>query len=114
MQIAIALATTFRELHKNRLIHKDIKPSNIIIYPATGIVKLTDFSIATRLSRETRLISNSQELEGTLAYMSPEPTGRMNPSIDYPTDFYSLGITLYENFTLGQRDKSGQFLIPPL
>jgi len=94
--IAIQLADTLGKLHDNQIIHKDIKPTNIIITPATLDVKITDFSIATRLSRETPTLSHSTLLEGTLAYISPEQTGRMNRSIDYRTDFYSLGITFYE------------------
>jgi predicted ATPase/signal transduction histidine kinase/tRNA A-37 threonylcarbamoyl transferase component Bud32 len=96
LEIAIQLADTLGKLHDNQIIHKDIKPTNIIITPATLEVKITDFSIATRLSRETPTLSHSTLLEGTLAYISPEQTGRMNRSIDYRTDFYSLGITFYE------------------
>jgi predicted ATPase/signal transduction histidine kinase len=96
LEIAIQLADTLGKLHDNQIIHKDIKPTNIIITPATLDVKITDFSIATRLSRETSTLSHPTLLEGTLAYISPEQTGRMNRSIDYRTDFYSLGITFYE------------------
>ena len=96
LEIAIQLADTLGKLHDNQIIHKDIKPTNIIITPATLDVKITDFSIATRLSRETSALSHPTLLEGTLAYISPEQTGRMNRSIDYRTDFYSLGITFYE------------------
>ncbi|MEG4054906.1 MULTISPECIES: AAA family ATPase [unclassified Microcoleus] len=96
LEIAIQLADTLGKLHDNKIIHKDIKPTNIIITPATLEVKITDFSIATRLSRETQILSHPTLLEGTLAYISPEQTGRMNRSLDYRTDFYSLGITFYE------------------
>lgn len=96
LKIAIKLATTLGQLHQQNIIHKDIKPHNILINPQTLEVKLIDFSIATRLSRETAATSNPNLLEGTLAYMSPEQTGRMNRSIDYRTDFYSLGVTFYE------------------
>src|SRR4028118_478730 len=99
LEIAIQLADTLGKLHDNQIIHKDIKPTNIIINPATLDVKITDFSIATRLSRETSTLSHPTLLEGTLAYISPEQTGRMNRSIDYRTDFYSLGITFYEMLT---------------
>src|SRR4028118_2112219 len=97
--IAIQLASTLAELHQNQIIHKDIKPHNILINPKTGQVKITDFSISSRLTKENQTVSNPRELEGTLAYMSPEQTGRMNRSIDYRTDFYSLGITFYEMLT---------------
>ncbi|MEG4487899.1 AAA family ATPase [Microcoleus sp. D2_18a_B4] len=96
---AIALSETLIYLHQVPIIHKDIKPSNIIINPATGKVKLTDFSISSRLELKNQSISNPNLLEGTLAYMSPEQTGRMNRAIDYRTDFYSLGVTFYELLT---------------
>ncbi|MEG4576371.1 ATP-binding sensor histidine kinase [Microcoleus sp. N3A4] len=99
LSIALQLATGITELHQHRIIHKDIKPSNIIINATTKQLKLIDFSISTRLGRETPTINNPSELEGTLAYMSPEQTGRMNRTLDYRTDFYSLGITCYEMLT---------------
>jgi predicted ATPase/signal transduction histidine kinase len=83
-------------LHIHNIIHKDLKPANIIINPETGLVKLTDFSIASRLSKETPQLTNPNQLEGTLGYISPEQTGRMNRVLDYRTDFYSLGVTFYE------------------
>ena len=99
LQIAITLAETLSYLHKVPIIHKDIKPSNILLNRSTGKVKLSDFGIASRLSRENQTMSNPNLLEGTLAYMSPEQTGRMNRSIDYRTDFYALGVTFYEMLT---------------
>ena len=99
LRIAIVLAETLGELHKSQVIHKDIKPSNILINLETGEVKLTDFSIASRLSVENPRISNPNFIEGTLAYMSPEQTGRMNRLVDCRSDFYSLGVTLYEMLT---------------
>lgn len=99
LNIAIQLASTLGELHKNNIIHKDIKPSNIIINSKTLEIKLTDFRIASRLVKQIPKISNPKLLEGTLAYMSPEQTGRMNRSLDYRTDFYSLGVTFYEIIT---------------
>ncbi|BAZ15480.1 multi-sensor signal transduction multi-kinase [Calothrix sp. NIES-4071] len=96
--IAIQLAKCLISLYTHQIIHKDIKPSNIIINPESGIVKLTDFSIASRISQEAQLISASK-LEGTLAYISPEQTGRMNRTVDYRSDFYSLGATFYEMLT---------------
>jgi len=99
LSIAIQLAEILSQLHKQHVIHKDIKPHNIIVNEKTGKVNLIDFSIASRLSKETPSITNPDLLEGTLAYMSPEQTGRMNRAIDYRTDLYSLGATLYEVFT---------------
>ncbi len=97
--IAIALCDTLDLLYRDRIIHKDIKPSNILINPETKQVKLIDFSIASLLPRETQTLVNPNVLEGTLAYISPEQTGRMNRGIDYRTDFYSLGVTFYELLT---------------
>ena len=96
LKIAIQLANALVSLHSHHIIHKDIKPANIIINPETGLVKLTDFSIASRLSKETPQLNSPNQLEGTLPYMSPEQTGRMNRVLDYRTDFYSLGVTFYE------------------
>ncbi len=97
--IAITLANALEILYRDRIIHKDIKPSNILINPNTQKVKLIDFSIASLLPRETQTLTNPNVLEGTLAYISPEQTGRMNRGIDYRTDFYSLGVTFYELLT---------------
>ncbi len=99
LSYAIQLTETLGHLHTAHIIHKDLKPKNIIVNVATGIVKITDFGIATQLTRETQQVSNPELLEGTLAYMSPEQTGRMNRSIDYRADFYSLGVTFYEMLT---------------
>jgi PAS domain S-box-containing protein len=99
LNIAIQIAQTLEGLHHNRIIHKDIKPQNILINPETKQVKLIDFSISSLLPRENQESINPNVLEGTLAYMSPEQTGRMNRGIDYRTDFYSLGVTFYELLT---------------
>ncbi|MEH1938859.1 MAG: AAA family ATPase [Nostoc sp.] len=96
LEIAIALCNTLDILYNGRIIHKDIKPSNILINPETKQVKLIDFSIASLLPRETQTLMNPNVLEGTLNYISPEQTGRMNRGIDYRSDFYSLGVTFYE------------------
>jgi PAS domain S-box-containing protein len=97
--IAIQLAEVLAQLHQDHIIHKNIQPQNIIICPNTLEAKITDFSSATRLSREIQRISSPHLLKGNLAYMSPEQTGRMNRVIDYRTDFYSLGVTFYEILT---------------
>lgn len=98
LEIAIAITQALIYIHSNNIIHKDIKPANIIINPTTGEVRVTDFSIASRLSKEF-ITNNPNQIEGTLAYMSPEQTGRMNRTLDYRSDFYSLGVTLYEMLT---------------
>jgi len=99
LPIAIQVVQSIEGLYHNRIIHKDIKPQNIIINPETQEVKLIDFSISSLLPRENQEIQNPNVLEGTLAYMSPEQTGRMNRGLDYRTDFYSLGVTFYELLT---------------
>jgi predicted ATPase/signal transduction histidine kinase len=99
LQIAIDLCNILNILYHERIIHKDIKPSNILINPQTKEIKLIDFSISSLLPRETQTLINPNVLEGTLAYISPEQTGRMNRGIDYRTDFYSLGVTFYELLT---------------
>ncbi|MEH2135874.1 trifunctional serine/threonine-protein kinase/ATP-binding protein/sensor histidine kinase [Nostoc sp.] len=99
LEIAIALCNALDILYREQVIHKDIKPANILINPESKQVKLIDFSIASLLPRETQTLVNPNVLEGTLAYISPEQTGRMNRGIDYRTDFYSLGITFYELLT---------------
>lgn len=99
LTIAIQMAEILDGLAQHNVIHKDIKPANILIVPTTQQIKLIDFSIASLLPRETQTIQSPNLLEGTLAYLSPEQTGRMNRGIDYRTDFYSLGVTLYELLT---------------
>jgi PAS domain S-box-containing protein len=96
LTLAIQLTSILGEIHQHNIIHKDINPSNIVLNPDTGQVKIADFGLATVLSRENPTWSNPNVLEGTLAYMSPEQTGRMNRAIDYRTDFYSLGATFYQ------------------
>ncbi len=99
LPLAISLARIVESVHKKHYIHKDINPTNIIWAPATGQVELIDFGISTELSRETQAVQNPRVIEGTLPYMSPEQTGRMNRAIDYRTDLYSLGVTLYQMLT---------------
>ncbi|MEM7714635.1 MAG: AAA family ATPase [Cyanobacteria bacterium P01_A01_bin.68] len=99
LAIALRITDILHNLHQNRVIHKDIKPANILINPQTCEIRLIDFSIASLLPKETQSIKNPNSLEGTLAYISPEQTGRMNRGIDYRSDFYSLGVTLFELIT---------------
>ncbi len=99
LSLAVKVTGILDMIHRQGVIHKDINPSNIVWNPVTGQVKIIDFGIATVLSRENPAVLNPSILEGTLAYMSPEQTGRMNRSVDYRTDMYSLGVTLYEMVT---------------
>ncbi|BAY29088.1 serine/threonine kinase [Nostoc carneum NIES-2107] len=99
LTIAISLAQTLVKLHSCAIIHKDIKPDNIIINLETNQVKLTGFNSAINLPKEQQIVNSPNLIEGTLTYISPEQTGRMNRSLDYRTDFYSLGITFYEMLT---------------
>lgn len=99
LEIALQLADILHHLSQSRIIHKDIKPANILIHPQSQQVWLIDFSIASLLPKERQVLQSPGNLEGTLAYLAPEQTGRMNRGIDYRTDFYGLGITLYELLT---------------
>ncbi|OUC15928.1 MAG: hypothetical protein B0A82_04000 [Alkalinema sp. CACIAM 70d] len=97
--IARQLVEILELLGQHHLIHKDIKPSNFLINPDTQLVKLTDFSLASWLPKASPTLLPLQRLEGTLAYLSPEQTGRMNRGIDYRSDFYAMGITWFELLT---------------
>ncbi|BAZ50722.1 two-component hybrid sensor and regulator [Nostoc sp. NIES-4103] len=99
LSIALQLTEILENLYLYKIIHKDIKPANILIHPDTKQIKLIDFSIASLLPRETQSIQNPGVLEGTLAYLAPEQTGRMNRGIDYRADFYALGATFFELLT---------------
>jgi predicted ATPase/serine phosphatase RsbU (regulator of sigma subunit) len=99
LDIALAITDILAQVQQKHIIHKDINPANILYNPDTGQVKLIDFGIATVLSYEITSLNSPNSLEGTLAYISPEQTGRMNRNVDYRTDFYSLGVTLYELLT---------------
>ncbi len=99
LSLAIKVVDILGQVHERHIIHKDINPSNIVWNQTTDRIKLIDFGISTKLSREVTTFRNPNLLEGTLAYISPEQTGRMNRAIDYRTDFYSLGITFYKLLT---------------
>ncbi|HEY9847187.1 MAG TPA: AAA family ATPase, partial [Candidatus Caenarcaniphilales bacterium] len=99
LQLAIQITSIVAALHQNNILHKDIKPDHFLANAATRQVRIIDLSTASRLPREEQTTNHHNLLVGTLAYMSPEQTGRMNRSIDYRTDFYSLGITFYEMLT---------------
>jgi PAS domain S-box-containing protein len=99
LRLAIELTSILGEIHAAHVIHKDINPGNIVLNLETGVVKIIDFGIATQFSRTNPTFKNLHILEGTVAYLSPEQTGRMNRSLDYRTDFYSLGVTFYQLLT---------------
>ncbi|MCU1336084.1 MAG: multi-sensor signal transduction multi-kinase [Bryobacterales bacterium] len=98
LRIAIGLATALGQMHRHGLIHKDIKPANVLVDDA-GNVWLTGFGISSRLPRERQAPAPPEIIAGTLAYMAPEQTGRMNRSIDARSDLYSLGVSLYQMLT---------------
>src|SRR5262249_13683475 len=99
LRLAIGLAVALGQLHGQGLIHKDLKPAHVFVNGATGQVWLLGFGIAARLPRERQAPEPPEVIAGTLAYMAPEQTGRMNRSIDARSDLYALGVTLYELLT---------------
>ena len=99
LRLAIALSAALGRLHERGLNHKDLKPANVLVNPATDQVWLTGFGIASRLPREQQSPEPPDFIPGTPAYMAPEQTGRMNRSVDHRSDLYSLGVTLYEMVT---------------
>jgi predicted ATPase/serine phosphatase RsbU (regulator of sigma subunit) len=99
LSLAIQIAEALGNIHAANIIHKDINPANIVWHQTTNQLKIIDFGIASRLPRENPVLKNPEQLEGTLAYISPEQTGRMNRALDYRTDLYSLGVTFYELLT---------------
>jgi predicted ATPase/tRNA A-37 threonylcarbamoyl transferase component Bud32 len=96
LTVALALAEALEGMHHRGIIHKDIKPQNILVSTATRQARLTGFGIASVLRRQRGPTEDPAQIEGTLAYMSPEQTGRINRTIDSRSDLYSLGVTLYE------------------
>jgi serine/threonine protein kinase len=99
LRIAIPLAGALGRVHQRGLIHKDIKPANILVNEASGGVWLMGFGIASRLPREHQAPAPPEVISGTLAYMAPEQTGRMNRSVDSRSDLYAVGVTFYEMLT---------------
>ncbi len=99
LPLALQTAESLGQIHAHNVIHKDINPANIVFNVANNQVKIIDFGISSRLPRETLTFKNPTQLEGTLVYISPEQTGRMNRAVDYRTDLYSLGVTFYELLT---------------
>ncbi len=99
LEVAIKIAQALRQVHDAGIVHKDVNPGNVLVDLETGTVKLIDFGISSKVELHAHNLGNPARLEGTLAYISPEQTGRMNRVVDYRTDFYSLGVTFYEMLT---------------
>jgi PAS domain S-box-containing protein len=99
LRLASELAGVVGELHRRGIIHKDLNPHTVMVNPDRTRITLLDFGIATRLATEQQPPTHPHLLEGTIAYLSPEQTGRMNRDVDYRSDLYSLGVTLYEMLT---------------
>ena len=99
LKVAVSLIGILKEVHRQGLLHKMINPFNIFVDPASGTVKLSGFGLATRLPWENSTTLSPRLSGETLPYISPEQTGRMNRPLDYRSDFYSLGVTLYELFS---------------
>jgi serine/threonine protein kinase len=99
LRLANGMVSALGKLHQRGLIHKDIKPANILVNGATGEVRLIGFGIASRLARERQSPHPPETIAGTLAYMAPEQTGRMNRSIESRSDLYALGVTFYQMLT---------------
>lgn len=99
IQMAISMAEAVNHVHVHNIIHCDVNPSNFIIDPQTRQIWINDFGVAESYSKRIRNLPNQHELRGTLDYISPEQTGRINTSVDFRTDIYALGVSFYEMFT---------------
>ncbi len=97
--IAIRLAQILGRLHEQGVVHKDVVPRNVLLEPGSGELRLIDFGISSELSRERQSAALTQRLQGSLPYISPEQTGRMNRDVDYRSDYYSMGVTFFELLT---------------
>nr|WP_279537090.1 diguanylate cyclase [Aestuariicella hydrocarbonica] len=102
LDIAIDLTRTLGQIHARDLVHKALTPEHVFFVAATGSIALAGFGITSELDQERQAVQMSRRLEGPLPYMSPEQTGRMNRDLDYRSDYYSLGVLLFELLT-GQR-----------
>src|SRR5271167_2621227 len=99
LRLAIGIAAALGKAHQAGLVHKDLKPGHVLVNCVDGRARLTGFGIASRLPRERQTPEPPETIAGTLAYMAPEQTGRMNRSIDARSDLYALGVTLYDRLT---------------
>jgi predicted ATPase/signal transduction histidine kinase/tRNA A-37 threonylcarbamoyl transferase component Bud32 len=99
LPLAMAIARAVSEIHQAGIVHKDVKPENILVNPASFELKLADFGLASRLPREQPSAQPPRLIEGSLPYLSPEQTGRMNRAIDHRSDLYALGVTFFQMLT---------------
>ncbi len=99
LDVAVQMAESLAQLHAQRIIHKDVHLGNFLIHPGTGEVKLTDFGMSSLIEGEVLEPGNPDQIEGSLAYISPEQTGRMNRGVDSRSDLYSLGVCFYRMLT---------------
>src|SRR5271167_3681828 len=99
LRLAIGIAAALGKAHQRGLVHKDLKPGHVLVNCVDGRARLTGFGIASRLPRERQTPEPPETIAGTLAYMAPEQTGRVNRSVDSRSDLYALGVTLYQMLT---------------
>jgi serine/threonine protein kinase len=99
LELATSLAEILGSIHSQEIVHKNINPSNIVVNPETKVINFIDFAASTILSHGTQKIRHPEMLEGNLEYISPKQTGRMNRSIDYRSDLYSLGVVFYTAYS---------------
>ncbi|MFZ6178899.1 AAA family ATPase [Nannocystis pusilla] len=99
LPLALGMASALADLHEQGVVHKDLKPHNILVNLATGEIKIADFGLASRLPREHRPPQPADLIEGSLPYLSPEQTGRTHRAIDSRADLYSLGVTFHQMLT---------------
>ncbi|WP_437287540.1 AAA family ATPase [Sorangium sp. So ce406] len=99
LELAVRTVACVAELHQRDIIHRDLKPQNILVNTTTGEVKLADLGLASRVSRDQPAAGPPRLIEGSLPYLSPEQTGRMNRAIDSRADLYALGVTFYQMLT---------------
>ena len=99
LPLAVCIAAALGRMHQRGLVHKDLKPAHILVNERNGQVRLTGFGLASRLPRERQSPVPPEFIAGTLAYMAPEQTGRMNRSIDSRSDLYALGVIFYQMLT---------------
>ncbi len=99
LDLASGLAETLAALHRQGIIHKGINPAHVVYNPETDQFRLIGFGLAEQLAQRVVMVKPATALEGTLSYLAPEQTGRMNRKVDYRSDFYSLGATFYHLLT---------------